>query len=288
MSVRPSGDANDDATGDQYGDGNRAATGDQYDDAVGDRNGDVVGDAGTVGGHALPRMIASAPWVMVLVGVAVLAVLLVVALLSFRGPEQPVAWSPGPPITLPTAAGESAESASTAHSTTTGPSVPATPPLSVPPSASVTPSGSPASSATSARPTGPSRSGAPGQPETYWSPSASAPAGSTDGGGTVTVSYRVQGSGADYFEAQMVVRNSSGQSNDWKVELRFNGGVTGVRASSGPGVAVTIRGSGWYLLSGTGQLAAGAQQSVQLRFTRTGGGEYPAQCTVNGTSCGIG
>ncbi|MEV2237916.1 hypothetical protein [Micromonospora sp. NPDC049891] len=230
-------------------------------------------------------MIASAPWVVVLVGVAVLAVLLVVALLSFRGPERPVAWSPGPPIALPTPAGESAESAPTAGSTTsTGPSAPATP------TASVAPTGSPTQSAgTPARPTDPSRSGAPARPETSRSPSASAPAAPADGGGSVTASYRVQDSGdADYFEAQLVVRNGTGRSNDWQVELRFNGGVTGIRASSGPGVSVTIRGSGWYLLSGTGQLAAGAQQSVQLRFTRTGGGEYPAQCTVNGTSCGVG
>ncbi|GIJ13171.1 hypothetical protein ACFFMR_03880 [Micromonospora andamanensis] len=230
-------------------------------------------------------MISSAPWVVVLVGVAVLAVLLVVALLSFRGPERPVAWSPGPSITLPSAAGESAESAPTARSTTsTGPSG------SAGPTSSATPSGSPTQSVgTPARPVDPSRSGAPARPEASRSATASAPAAPADGGGAVTASYQVQDSGgADYFEAQLVVRNGTGRSSDWQVELRFTGGVTGIRASSGPGVSVTIRGSGWYVLSGTGALSAGAQQSVQLRFTRTGGGEYPAQCTVNGTSCGIG
>ncbi|MFF5218687.1 hypothetical protein [Micromonospora sp. NPDC000442] len=229
-------------------------------------------------------MIASAPWVVVLVGVAVLAVLLVVALLSFRGPERPSAWTPGPPMSLPTAAGESPEAAPTAGSTTsTDPSASATATASVSPTGSPTPSGSPAA------PNDPSRTGTPARPDASQSPSASAPAAPADGDGAITASYRVLDSGdADHFEAQLVVSNGTSRSDDWQVELRFSGGVTGIRASSGPGVSVTIRGSGWYLLSGTGQLAAGAQQSVQLRFTRTGGGEYPTQCTVNGTGCGIG
>ncbi|MFI7550024.1 hypothetical protein ACIBQ2_09765 [Micromonospora sediminimaris] len=266
MSVRPSGDANDDATGDQGG------------DTTGDRNGDAA--SGVVGGHDLSRMVASVPWVVALVGVAVLAVLLVVALLSFRGPERPSAWAPGPPMSLPTTATASAEAAPTARSSTsTGPTA----------TASVTPTGSPTRSGSPAPPTDPSRTGSPARPEASRSPSTSAPAAPTDGGGAVTASYRVLDSGdADHFEAQLVVSNGTSGSDDWQVELRFSGGVTGIRASSGPGVSVTIRGPGWYLLSGTGQLAAGAQQSVQLRFTRTGGGEYPSQCTVNGTGCGIG
>ncbi|MGC5052104.1 cellulose binding domain-containing protein [Micromonospora sp. DT48] len=282
MSVRPSGDANDDATGDQYGDGNRAVVGDHDDEAAGDRLGDAVGDRAT-SGRALSRMVASAPWVMVLAGVAVLAVLLVVALLSFRGPEQPTAWSPGPPIALPTPAGEGGESA--ARSTTsTGPSTSQTPKTSLTPSAST---GSPTSGATSTPSTGASPSGTPAPTGAGASPSASAPTAAFEVAGALTVSYQVQGSGAGHFEAEMVVHNGTGQAEDWQVELRFASGVTGIRASSGPGVAVTIRGVGWYRLSGTGQLAAGAQQSVYLRFTRIGGGEYPAQCTVNGTPCGI-
>ncbi|WBB50107.1 hypothetical protein O3597_06485 [Verrucosispora sp. WMMA2044] len=284
MSVRPSGDdANDDATGDGYGDDNRAGTGDRHDDATGDRPGEPAGAGDAPGGHALSRMIASAPWVVVLVGVAVLAVLLVVALLSFRGPESPSAWSPGPPMGLPTAVGQRGDSTPTAPSTaSTGPSASATS------TASVSPTGSPTRSGSPQPPTDPSRTGSAAGPDASRSPSASVSAVPADEGGTVTASYRVQDSDADHFEAQLVVRNGTSRSDDWQVELRFVGGVTGVRASSGPGVSVTIRGSGWYLLSGTGQLAAGAQQSVQLRFTRTGGGEYPTQCTVNGAGCGMG
>ncbi len=62
---------------------------------VGDENGEPSGR------RIAPNVIASAPWVATLVGVAVLAVLLVVATLSFREPEQPAAWSPGPPMALP-------------------------------------------------------------------------------------------------------------------------------------------------------------------------------------------
>ncbi|WBB54026.1 hypothetical protein [Verrucosispora sp. WMMD573] len=282
MSVRPSGDADDDATGDEYGDGNRAGTGDRNDEAAGDQSGGITGERNddTVGGHALSRMIASVPWVVVLVGVAVLAVLLVVAVLSFRGPERPSAWAPGPPMSLPTAAAESVEAVPTARATTsTGPTA----------TASVTPTGSPASSGSAAPPTAPALTGSPARPQASRSPSASTPAAPTDEGGAVTASYRVlDADDADHFEAQLVVSNGTSRSDGWQVELRFNGGVTGIRASSGPGVSVTIRGPGWYLLSGTGQLAAGTQQSVQLRFTRNGGEEYPTQCTINGTGCGTG
>ncbi|NLU77646.1 hypothetical protein HCA58_04390 [Micromonospora sp. HNM0581] len=116
---------------------------------------------------------------------------------------------------------------------------------------------------------------------------APAPVPPAEEGAALTASYQVQDSGADYVEAGLLVRNGTARSADWQVELRFNGGVTGIRASSGPGVSVTIRGSGWYLLSGTGQLDAGAQQSVDLRLTRSGGGEHPAQCTVNGLACRV-
>ncbi len=87
------------------------------------------------------------------------------------------------------------------------------------------------------------------------------------------------------FQAELVISNGTAGAVGWVVDLRFTSEVTGVRASSGPGVSVGIKGAGWYVLSGTGQLAAEAQQTVRLRVSRTGGGEYPAQCTVNGSAC---
>ncbi|PZV90809.1 hypothetical protein SAMN05443287_11230 [Micromonospora phaseoli] len=235
----------------------------------------------TSGGRTLPRMIASAPWVVVLVGTAVLAVLLVVAALSFRGPERPAAWAPGPPMVLPAPAATTGESTETGSRTT----APVAPPASVSPSISDSSSGS------SAQQVDPSPvESAPVRSDGTRSPSAPAPTQSSPAAdtGVVSASYRLQDSDAGSFEAQLVVRNGTGRSSDWQVELRFNSGVSGIRASSGPGVSVTIKGGGWYLLSGTGQLGAGAQQSVYLRFTRTGGGEYPALCTVNAAACGTG
>ncbi|QKW15240.1 hypothetical protein [Verrucosispora sp. NA02020] len=227
--------------------------------------------------RALPRMIASAPWVVVSVGVAVLAVLLVVAALAFRGPEQPSAWKPGPAMTLP--------APSTSDSVTSVPSAPER--LSPAPGGSATS----ASPAASVLPSPSSRTASPaGQSEASRAPDrpTSAPPGPPVAQGALTATYRVSGAvEPDSFRAQMVVRNGTGESRDWQVELRFTGDVTGIRASSGPGVSVSIKGGGWYLLSGTVPLAAGAQQAVDLRFSRTGGGEYPAHCVVNGSSCAL-
>ncbi|MFI7077453.1 hypothetical protein ACIBO1_09180 [Micromonospora sp. NPDC049903] len=222
-------------------------------------------------------MIASAPWVVVSVGVGVLAVLLVVAALAFRGPEQPSSWKPGPAMALPTS--------STSDPATSAPSGPER--LSPAPDGAAT-SATPGSSAL---PTPPSRTASPaGRSEASRSPSGptSAPSASPAAPGALTASYRVSGAvEPDSFRAQVVVRNGTAESRDWQVELRFTGDVTGIRASSGPGVSVSIKGGGWYLLSGTVQLAAGAQQTVDLRFSRTGGGEYPAHCVVNGSSCAL-
>ncbi|MBX7266104.1 hypothetical protein KIF24_08760 [Micromonospora sp. Llam7] len=222
-------------------------------------------------------MIASAPWVVVLVGGAVLTVLLVVAVLSFRGSERPTAWAPGPPMVLPSPA------------TTTDGAVPARDPATAPATSStsavpISPT-APTGQAVGPSSASPAPARASDAPVSSSEPEQSPPAAET---GVVGASYQVQGGAdAESFQAQLVVRNGTGQSSKWLVELRFGGGVTGVRASSGPGVSVTIRGSGWYLLSGTGPLDAGGQQSVQLRFSRTGGGEYPAQCTVNGAACDV-
>ncbi|NHW88039.1 hypothetical protein, partial [Escherichia coli] len=64
---------------------------------------------------------------------------------------------------------------------------------------------------------------------------APAPVPPAEEGAALTASYQVQDSGADYVEAGLLVRNGTARSADWQVELRFNGGDTGIRASSGPG-----------------------------------------------------
>ncbi|MEV6693082.1 cellulose binding domain-containing protein [Micromonospora sp. NPDC051196] len=237
---------------------------------VGDESGEQNGRG------AVPNVIASAPWVVVLVGVAVLAVLLVVATLSFREPEQPVAWTPGPPMVLPALE----HSPTPTASLTSAPASTGTRTASAaPPTASSGPSVLPSrtASASARAEAGPSASTAPDE-----QPSVSVDVG------MLTAGYQVTASDPGSFRAQLVVRNGTGLPVGWVVELRFTSGVTGIRASSGPGVSVSIKGAGWYLLSGVGLLDVGAQQTVRLRVSRTGNGEYPAQCTVNGSACALG
>ncbi|WP_433529014.1 hypothetical protein ACQPYA_22150 [Micromonospora sp. CA-263727] len=275
MSVRPAAAETGDETADATGDGTGDATGDATGDETGGGTGKQTGDE--TGGRTVLRLIASAPWVVVLLAAALLVVLLVVAVLSFRGPERPAESAPVPPMSLPIPA------AAGTPAPTESPSGPSGPSRSG--AASPTPSGA------SAEPLVPSRTASPaGRSEASRSPAGVAPepSPSTTGGGTLAASYRVLADDEESFQARLVVSNGSGASSDWRVELRFTGEVTGVRASSGPGVSVTIKDRGWYLLSGTGPLNSGAEQTVQLRFTRTGGGEYPAQCTVNGSACALG
>ncbi|TCB98282.1 hypothetical protein E0H26_07740 [Micromonospora zingiberis] len=228
------------------------------------------------GRPAMPKVIASAPWVVVLVGIAVLAVLLVVATLSFRKPEQPAAWTPGPSMVLPTLDGTDAPPTPTPIPTPT--------PAVAPTASAATPT------ASSAQPVLPSRTAsAAGRAEADRSPDNPAPPepSATADTGLLSADYRVKTSDPGSFQAQLVVRNGTGLPVGWVVELRFTGDVTAVRASSGPGVSVSIKGAGWYLLSGAGLLDAGGQQTVQLRISRTGDGEYPAQCTINGSPCAL-
>ncbi|WP_341716723.1 hypothetical protein QQG74_22420 [Micromonospora sp. FIMYZ51] len=245
-----------------------------------DQTGEVTDE--TTHRWALPRMIASAPWVVLLVGVAVLAVLLVVAMLSFRGPERPTAWAPGPPMVLPAPPDATGSVDPSDAAAPTGTVVPTGSPSAVPTASTTSATASPSARASAG--TG-SPTPAAGRP-----PAATAPAAapSATGSGVLTASYRLQSVDGDSFQAELVVRNGTGRSVDWWVDLAFTAEVAGLRASSGPGVSVSIKGGGRYLLSGSRSLAAGTQQTVQLRVTRTGGGEYPTQCTVNGAACGAG
>ncbi|GGM58655.1 hypothetical protein GCM10011608_49570 [Micromonospora sonchi] len=227
---------------------------------------------------ALPRMIAGAPWVVFLVGVAVLAVLLVVAALSFRGPEEQAARAPEPPVVLPVPPESTKPAGSTDEAAPPDPAAPTGSPSATPTVA--TTSGVPSPSAGAGSPTA-AVSRAPAASPPAPTPSASSP-------GVLLASYRLQSVDGDSFRAELVVRNGTGHPVDWQVDLAFTPEVVGIRASSGPGVSVSIKGGGRYLLSGSRSLAAGAQQTVQLRVSRTGGGEQPTRCTINGAACAAG
>ncbi|MDZ5444078.1 hypothetical protein U2F26_15235 [Micromonospora sp. 4G57] len=217
------------------------------------------------GSSSVPRVLTSVPWVVVLLGVSLLTVLLLVALLSLRGPErQSASPAPAPPIYLPTVA-----------ETTTSPAPTDAPLIAVDTTASPTVSASstPSRRASSARP----------------SASASAPAtAAAPRTGALAARYQATASGRDYFEARLTVSNGSARGQDWRVELLFTGNVKGIQASSGSGLSVTSQGNGWFVLRGTDPLGAGQSAVVQMRFSRTGSGDRPGQCTVNGNACTIG
>ncbi|MDO3703444.1 cellulose binding domain-containing protein [Micromonospora sp. C28SCA-DRY-2] len=208
--------------------------------------------------HAAPRVLASVPWVIVLLGVALLAAMLVVALVAFRAPERRPAAAPPPvqPLALP--------------------SLPVLPGLSASPlSAAPTPTPVTPSAGVTSRPPVPA--------------SDRSPRTADRADGAVTASYRVTESGRDSFTARLVVGNGTGDAREWRVELVFGGNVKSIEVSSGgAGVAVSARDGGRFVVRGTGALGAGQSRTIGLRFTRHGTGDRPGSCTVNGAACVIG
>ncbi|MEU5789420.1 cellulose binding domain-containing protein [Micromonospora purpureochromogenes] len=214
------------------------------------------------GARSAPAVLASMPWIVVLLGVGLLAVLLVFALLSFRGPERPAAPEPAPPMYLPRM-----------PAVTSSVTSPADAPLvavDASPTASATATATPSPRASTRRPAA--------------TPSTRAPAGS----GRVSADYQATSSDRDSFSARLTVRNSTGEAREWRVELLFTGNVKSIRASSDSGLSVRTQGSGWFVLSGTRPLPAGESAVVSMTFNRTGSGDRPGQCTVNGADCTIG
>ncbi|NYF60188.1 cellulose binding domain-containing protein [Micromonospora purpureochromogenes] len=211
--------------------------------------------------RSAPAVLASMPWIVVLLGVGLLAVLLVFALLSFRGPEQPPAPEPAPPMYLPRM-----------PSVTSSVTPPADSPLvAVDATPSVTVSGTPSPRASTRRPTA--------------TPTSRAPAA---GSGRVSADYQATSSDRDSFSARLTVRNTTGGAREWRVELLFTGNVKSIRASSDSGLSVRTQGTGWFVLTGTRPLPAGESAVVSMNFDRTGTGDQPGQCTVNGADCTIG
>lgn len=210
---------------------------------------------------AAPRVLATAPWIVVVLGVGLIAGLLVVVLFSLRGAERAPMPAPAPPMYLPTLGVE--------RTSPTG-------------GATVAPTATPLPTATSSPTTtspaaGPSRSATP---RSSASVRAVAPV-------AVTARYEATGSDRDGFDARLTVVNGSGGGRDWTVELFFTGNVKTVQASSTSGLSVSTQGSGVFVLRGTGPLPAGESATVRLSFGRTGAGDRPGRCTVNGADCAI-
>ncbi|RLP94253.1 hypothetical protein [Micromonospora sp. CV4] len=225
-------------------------------------------------GARAARVLASVPWIVVLLGVCVLVVLLVVALLSFRTREREATSQAAPPVFLPTV--PAAASATATASPTPTPTRTAGERRTASPQPSLS-SRTPSPRVSSSSPA-PSRTSAPAAPA-----APAAPLGPVDG--TVTARYQVGTDGWDGDEAVLSVTNESGGTLDWRVELAFDDDVRGLRVSGDSDVSVSARGDGDFVLRGTGALAPGDTRTLRLRLGWDDSGERPHRCTVNGVDC---
>ncbi|GIE88301.1 cellulose binding domain-containing protein [Actinoplanes regularis] len=104
---------------------------------------------------------------------------------------------------------------------------------------------------------------------------------------SVTGRYSVVGSYDAEFIGEVRVGNSTGSPVDWVVVLRFPGNVGDLRTSwveSAPQATLSRSGESFVWRSG---VPVDGSSSVVLRFqfARTGTGDRPSSCTVNGTPC---
>lgn len=217
-------------------------------------------------GSRAARMLASVPWIVVLLGVCALVVLLVVALLSFRTRERESVPQGAPPVFVPTVPA--------AESATGGPTPAGVERRSVSPRPSRS-SRTPSPRATVTSSPTPGRTAAP---------LVSAPSG----GATVTARYQVGSNGWDGDPAVLSIANETSRSVDWSVELTFDDDLWALRLSDDSGISVRGRGNGEFVLRGTRSLEPGASRTVRLRVGWGESAQRPQRCTINGVDCRLG
>ncbi|MBF9130948.1 cellulose-binding protein [Plantactinospora sp. S1510] len=220
-----------------------------------------------------PRLLASAPWIVVLAGVLVMTVLFVITTgylsadrRSSGAPEPVWPFEPGTTTSpLASAADPAGPSASPgAEDRSTGPDA-------RPSRAAVTP----------AR-TRPPRTTAPGARPTSAAPPAAPQA-------ELTGRYRVLADYRDSFVGEVLVRNVSGTAGVWTVELRFPDEVDDLRGfwAEGAPQPTVQRSDGRYVFKGS-TLAGGGSVPLRFHFERRGYRETPNSCAVNGRACELG
>ncbi|MGW3620214.1 hypothetical protein [Micromonospora arida] len=210
------------------------------------------------------RVLASVPWIVVLLGVCALVVLLVIALLSFRTRERDAPPQAAPPAFLPTVPA--------AASATGGPTPAAVERRSVSPR----PSRSSRTPSPRATVTG---SPTPGRTSVLMAPSED---------DTVSARYQVGTSGWDGDAAVLAIANESSRSVDWQVELVFDDDTWTLRVSDDSGISVRGRGHGEFVLRGTSSMDAGGSRTLRLRVGWGDSAQRPVKCTINGADCRIG
>ncbi|RAO37225.1 hypothetical protein PSN13_01206 [Micromonospora saelicesensis] len=210
------------------------------------------------------RVLASVPWIVVLLGVCALVVLLVIALLSFRTRERDAPPQAAPPAFLPTLPA--------AASATGGPTPAAVERRSVSPR----PSRSSRTPSPRATVTGSPTSG---RTSVLMAPSAD---------DTVSARYQVGTNGWDGDAAVLAIANESSRSVDWQVELVFDDDTWTLRVSDDSGISVRGRGHGEFVLRGTSSMDAGDSRTLRLRVGWGDSAQRPVKCTINGADCRIG
>ncbi|MEU8161756.1 hypothetical protein ACIP95_17840 [Micromonospora parva] len=214
------------------------------------------------------RVLVSVPWIVVLLGVCALVVLLVVALLSFRGREHDAGPQAAPPAFLPTVPAGA--------STTGGPTPAAVERRSVSPR----PSRSSRSPSPSPRPTM-TGSPTPGRTSVLSAPT-------TPAEDPVSARYQVGTNGWNGESAILSIANTSSRSVDWQVELAFDDDTWSLRVGDDSGVSVRGRGDGEFVVRGTRSLEPGDSRTLRLRVGLGESAQRPRTCTINGVDCRIG
>jgi hypothetical protein len=110
--------------------------------------------------------------------------------------------------------------------------------------------------------------------------------------GRVSASYALlpEGVWAAGFQAEVVITNPTGKSQEWQVQLRFPSTVTRYVASwidGYPEPAVDVSGR---TVTFTGQVAVPAKETARLRFQfdKEPDGDFgPVECSVNGRNCSV-
>jgi hypothetical protein len=103
----------------------------------------------------------------------------------------------------------------------------------------------------------------------------------------VTARYSVLQSFGDSFIGQVELADTTGRDLAWKVVLVFPSNVGELRTSwleSLPQPSLSERGQ-TYAWTSSVPLAAGSKAQLRFHFDRTGTGDSPSSCTVNGSPC---
>ncbi|GAA3764697.1 hypothetical protein GCM10022225_58430 [Plantactinospora mayteni] len=222
-----------------------------------------------------PRLLAAAPWIVVLAGVLVMTVIFVFATgylardrRTSGAPETAWPFAPG---ATPSPVASDTDPASPGGSPPAGPRTP-TP-------TSARPNGGDKPAASRAAPPRTTTTPPPARPTTA-APKPPDP---------LTGRYRVLADYRDSFIAEVLVRNDAGSAQSWTVELRFRNEVHDLRAfwvESAPRPSVDRDNGRWIFRSGT-PLSNGRSDPLRFHFARWGDGEQPISCTVNGRACEI-